>query len=77
MSASWKELTRRHGIAAAADHSRIVQFEHGSVMVETEHPAWIQLLQTKQQELLDDLQKTFPANNIASISFRLTKKPQL
>ena len=67
----WEELTQKHGIAAAASHSRLLDIKHGVLLIEAEHPGWIQLLQTKEHKLLQDLQTTFPDIGINGIAFKL------
>lgn len=71
--ASWASVVKAHRIPAAADHSRIVELERHVLLIEADHPGWIQLLQTKQRELLRALQSRFP--DITGISFRLSRKP--
>ncbi|MDR0723491.1 MAG: DUF721 domain-containing protein [Treponema sp.] len=71
--ASWASVVKAHRIPAAADHSRIVELERHVLLIEVDHPGWIQLLQTKQRELLRALQSRFP--DITGISFRLSRKP--
>jgi hypothetical protein len=58
-----------------AAHSRIRELEHSIVLVEADHPGWIQILQTKQQGILETLQRRFPDLTIEGISFRLSKEP--
>ncbi|MDR2768605.1 MAG: DUF721 domain-containing protein [Treponema sp.] len=70
---SWESLTAQCGLASAAAHSRIATFEHGMLLVEAEHPAWVNLLQTKQRELLEKVRARFADLGISGISFRLMK----
>jgi hypothetical protein len=72
---SWAEITHKQGIAAAAAHSRITELERFVLLVEADHPGWIQLLQTKQRELLTAVQRRFPELTITGISFRLSRNP--
>jgi hypothetical protein len=72
---SWAEITDKQGIAAAAAHSRIRALERFVLLVEADHPGWIQLLQTKQRELLTAVQRRFPELTITGISFRLSRTP--
>jgi hypothetical protein len=71
--AFWASAVKVHRIPAAADHSRIVEFERHVLLIEADHPGWIQLLQTKQRELLRTFRGRFP--DITGISFRLSRKP--
>ena len=71
--ASWAEFAGKNGIAAAADHSRIRELDRGILLVEADHPGWIQILQTKESRLLDDFRRRFPDLNISGISLMLSR----
>jgi hypothetical protein len=73
--ASWTRLTQKYEIAAAADHSRIRELDRGILLVEADHPGWIQILQMKEHKLLADLRGQFPDLDISGISFRLSRAP--
>ena len=60
---------------AAAVHSRIRELERGVLLVEADHPGWIQILQTKQAELLSAVQRRYPDLGIRGIAFRLSREP--
>ena len=62
-------------IPAAAVHSRIRELERGILLVEVDHPGWIQILQTKQSGLLSAVQRRCPELNIRGIAFRLSREP--
>jgi len=68
---SWVDVTAKNGIASAADHSRIVDLDRGILLVETDHPGWKQILQTKQSKLLNDFCMRFPELDISGISLVL------
>jgi hypothetical protein len=70
---SWVQLTERAGIAAAAGYSKVKEFERGVLLIEADHPGWIQILQTKEQRILKDAQRRFPDLGIRGISFMLSK----
>ncbi|MDL2229540.1 DUF721 domain-containing protein [Treponema sp. OttesenSCG-928-L16] len=59
----------------AACHSRIMELEKSVLLVEADHPGWVQILQTKQAYLLKTLQKRFPELSVKAISFRLCRDP--
>ena len=61
-------------VPAAAVHSRIRELERGLLLVEADHPGWIQILQTKQAELLSAAQRRYPDLDIRSIAFRLSRE---
>jgi len=72
---AWEQLTKKHGIAAAASHSKLSDIKRDVLLVEADHPGWIQILQTKEHLLLEDLQAAFPGLGINGIAFRLSKTP--
>ena len=59
----------------AAAHSRIRELERGLLLIEADHPGWVQILQTKQKELLSAAGRRYPELGIRSIAFRLSKEP--
>jgi len=74
---SWKDITAKNGIAAAADHSLIKDLDRGIILIEIDHPGWKQILQTKQTKLLNDFRIRFPDLDISGISLMLgSGKPQ-
>jgi hypothetical protein len=64
---SWKFLV---GDQLAA-HSRVAEVERGILIVEAEHPGWIQLLQLRQSTILEGITTRFPELCLRSIVFRL------
>ena len=72
---SWAITAKEANIPAASDHCRIRDLERGVLLMEAEHPGWVQLLQTKQNLLLKSFQKKFPELKIQGISFCLSKTP--
>lgn len=56
------------------DHSKVRELERQRLVVETDHPGWIQILQYKQRQLLVAAQRRFPNLEINRISFVLMKK---
>jgi len=68
------EIPAEYEIPAAAAHSRIRELEHGVLLVEADHPGWIQILQTKQTRLLEAVRRKYPELGIKDISFRLSRK---
>lgn len=59
-----------------AAHSRIVEIERNFLVVEADHPGWIQLLQLRQSQLLSSVQHRFPELELKGIVFRLAKEIQ-
>lgn len=74
---SWEIITARNGIPAAAAHSRIKELDKGILLIETDHPGWKQILQTKQSELLNDYRRSFPELDISGISLMLGKSEKI
>ncbi|MDR3138945.1 MAG: DUF721 domain-containing protein [Treponema sp.] len=68
---SWKIIA---GDKIAA-HSRIVELERYVLLVEADHPGWIQILRTKQKDLLNAVRRRFPDLSINGIAFRLCRDP--
>ena len=68
---SWKDITEKNGIRAAADHSRIKDLDRGIMLIEMDHPGWKQILQTKQSKILNDFRIRFPELEISGISLML------
>jgi hypothetical protein len=70
---SWTRITERSGIAAAAGYSRLKEFERGVILVEADHPGWVQILQTEEDRLLKNTQRLFPELDIRGVSFMLSR----
>ncbi|GAB1482302.1 hypothetical protein MASR2M78_11170 [Treponema sp.] len=66
---AWRSLVNER-IAA---HSKIVELERDILIVEADHPGWIQVLQFKQADILKAAQKRFPDLSIHGISLRLAR----
>jgi len=54
-----------------AAHSRVVDLDKGILMIEAEHPGWIQMLQLGQTKTLEALSARFPDLGLRGIAFRL------
>ncbi len=54
-------------------HCRIAGLDGGVLCVEADHPAWMQLLQWHEQELLRSIVSSFPILKIRAVQFRLSK----
>ena len=65
--ASWKYLVGEQ----LAAHSHIADIKNAVLLVEAEHPGWIQLLQLRQSVILDGIAARFPEFGLRSIAFRL------
>ncbi|MDR2193661.1 MAG: DUF721 domain-containing protein [Treponema sp.] len=73
MFTSWTAIAKEQHIPSVIDHAHIVEFERHIVLIEADHPGWIQILQTKQREFLESFKQKFPELTIRGISFRLSR----
>ena len=62
-------LHRRH----PGTHCRISALAAGVLTVEADHPAWLQLLQWHQAEIVERLKSAFPTLSVRAVQFRLTR----
>ncbi|MCR4789532.1 MAG: DUF721 domain-containing protein [Treponemataceae bacterium] len=58
------------GLQLAA-HSRVIDLKNGILLVEADHPAYIQLLQMYKKYILTGLKRNFSNLEIKSLAFRL------
>ena len=54
-----------------ASHSRIIDFENGILLVEADHPGWIQMLGNYKKYILKGFQMKMPELKIETLAFRL------
>ena len=69
------EVWPREEEALAAVHSQIRELERGVLLIEADHPGWVQILQTKKAEILSSVRRHYPDMDIKSLSFRLAREP--
>ena len=69
----WAQICQNCGMAAAAGHTRIRDLQKGILVVEADHPGWVQILQTKAQWILSQARRRFPELDIRGISLALSK----
>jgi hypothetical protein len=55
----------------AADHSSVKYVKNNVLYIETDHQGWIQILQTKQHNIMQIVNKRFPELHINGIAFVL------
>jgi hypothetical protein len=65
--ASWESFV---GPRLAA-HSRVADVDKGFLVIEAEHPGWIQLLQLRQSGILESVARRYPELGLRGIVFRL------
>ena len=54
-----------------ASHSRVVDLKNNMLLVEADHPGWINLIQFHKSYILKGLQMKFPDLKIKSLAFKL------
>ncbi len=57
-----------------ASHSWVADADKGVLLVEAEHPGWIQLLQLKQNDILQRTARAYPELQLKAVAFRLGKR---
>lgn len=57
-----------------ADHSKVIDFKNGTLLVEADHPGWIELLQLHKKFILNGLRMNKAYGDIQNIVFRLKGK---
>jgi hypothetical protein len=58
-----------------ASHSRIVDITDGTVLVEADHPGWLQMISLKERGFVITLQKKYPSLGIARLRVRTAANP--
>jgi len=70
LSLIFQEWKRIAGDALAA-HARLIDVQNGILLVEVDHPGWLQMLQLRKTTLLDAARKAAPLASIEGIRMRL------
>ncbi|MBB5225082.1 DUF721 domain-containing protein [Treponema ruminis] len=52
-------------------HSRVIDLKNGILLIEADHPAWIQTFRIYQKYILNGLKRGVPDVKISSLAFRL------
>ena len=70
---AWKEIVSSiyENGPRIADHSRLVDYKNGVLLVETDHSGWTQLLQINSNYILKGLRMRFPQLVIKSLNYRM------
>jgi predicted nucleic acid-binding Zn ribbon protein len=63
----WKRIA---GDALAA-HSRLIDVQNGVLLVEVDHPGWLQMLQLRKAPLLEAARRAAPLASIEGVRVRL------
>jgi hypothetical protein len=54
-----------------ADHSRVVDLRNHLLLIEVDHPGWMQILHLRQSQLLKQVRKRYPQLQIRGLSLRV------
>jgi hypothetical protein len=65
---SWKEIIGQD--RPVADHSRPVDVHGHTLVIEADHPGWIQMVMMKSERIIRELKQRFPELGISAISVR-------
>jgi predicted nucleic acid-binding Zn ribbon protein len=57
--------------AAIAAHARLVDVRNGILIVEVDHPGWLQMLRLRQDALLEGARKAVPLASVDGIRVRV------
>jgi hypothetical protein len=52
-------------------HTELIELKNGILLIETDHPGWIQILQLYSKFILTGLERAVPELKISSLAFRL------
>jgi hypothetical protein len=58
-----------------ASHTRVFDVKNGALIVEVDHPGWMQLLQLRRQSVLAEVGRRYPQLGIRSMQMRLVREP--
>ena len=64
---AWPELVGEE----TAEHLKIRDIKGKTLLLEADHPGWIQVAQLKKNEFLEKIEERFPDNNISIIKVSL------
>lgn len=66
---SWEQIV---GLDIAS-HTNLSEIRNNTVCVEVDHPAWMQMVQMRQDNILRTIQKRFPTLEVKSLQLRLVE----
>lgn len=64
---SWNEIVGEK----IASHSKVIDVDHGSIIVEADHPGWSQQILIKKKQILNILSRNYPDLQIKNIIIRV------
>ncbi len=66
---SWEQIVGQD----LASHTNLTEIRNNAVCVEVDHPAWMQMVQLRQDAILKAIQTRFPALEVRSLQLRLVE----
>ncbi len=63
----WKAIAGE----ALSEHARLVDVQNGVLLVEVDHPGWLQMLQLRTTPLLEAARKTVPLASVTGLRVRV------
>jgi predicted nucleic acid-binding Zn ribbon protein len=66
----WEEIAGRE----LGSRSRVVEVEDGVIVVEVDHPGWLQMLQLRKRSLLQAARAAVPGGRIEDLRGRLARQ---
>ena len=66
---SWEQIVGQD----LASHTNLTEIRNNAVCVEVDHPAWMQMVQLRQADILKAIQTRFPALEVRSLQLRLVE----
>jgi predicted nucleic acid-binding Zn ribbon protein len=63
----WKKIAGE----ALAGHARLVDVQNKTLLIEVDHPGWLQLLQLRKKVLLEAARRTAPLVSLEDIKVRV------
>ena len=54
-----------------AEHTRVIDLKNGILLVEADHPGWIELLQLHKKFILKGMSDAFPSLKISTMAYKL------
>ena len=64
---TWNEVVGTN----IASHSKVIDVDRGSVIIEVDHPGWAQQIQLKKRTIINRLNKSFPDLEIKNLVIRV------
>ncbi|HEY9593666.1 MAG TPA: DUF721 domain-containing protein [Spirochaetia bacterium] len=69
--AAWAEIAGE----ALSRHTRLVDVQNGVLLVEVDHPGWLQMMQLRKESLLAAARRTAPLASITGMRIRVGESP--